>query len=143
MQLEKSPGFDQYKDGLPEPPPDPALRRRRFRLVLLTLLLAILALSAINFLGSKSAAILSGNGAVTGVVVGPDGQPFQGQIFILGTELSAATDANGRFFLDHVPAGAQILIVADDALGREFPIEVIPGETVEMGQIQFIPTATP
>lgn len=143
MQLEQSPGFDQYKDGLPEPPPDPTRRRKRFRLLLLALLLAVLVLSALNFFGSKSAALLLGNGAVTGVVVGQDGQPFHGQVFILGTELSSATDADGRFFLDHVPAGAQILIVADDALGREFPVEVLPGETVEMGQIQFVPTATP
>ncbi len=143
MQLEQSPGFDQYKDGLPEPPPDAEAKRKRFRLLLLALLLVVLTLSALNFLGSKSMSILSGTGAVTGVVVDRDGQPFQGQIFILGTELSAAVDANGRFFLDNVPAGAQILIVADDALGREFPVEVIAGETVEMGQLQFIPTATP
>lgn len=143
MQLEQSPGFDQYKDGLPEPPPDPTQRRKRFRMLLLALLLVVLALSALNFFGSKSAALLLGNGSVTGVVIGQDGAPFHGQVFILGTELSAATDADGRFFLDHVPAGAQILIVADDALGREFPVEVRAGETVEMGQIQFVPTATP
>lgn len=143
MQLEQSPGFDQYKDGLPEPPPDPAVRRKRFRLLLLVFLLVVLALSALNFLGSSSMALLTGSGSVTGVVVGQDGQPFQGQVFILGTELSAATGPDGRFFLDQVPAGAQILIVADDALGREFPVEVVAGETVEMGQIQFVPTATP
>ncbi len=143
MQLEQSPGFDQYKDGLPEPPPDPAAQRKRFRLLLLALLLVVLILSALNFLGSKSMSILTGSGAVTGVVVDQDGRPFQCQVVILGTELSAATDSNGRFLLDRVPAGAQILIVADDALGREFPVEVIPGETVEMGQLQFVPTATP
>jgi hypothetical protein len=143
MQLEQSPGFDQYKDGLPEPPPDPAIRRKRFRLFLLALLLLVLALSAINFLGSKSAAILTGTGAISGTVIGPDGEPFQGEIFVLGTDLQTTTDADGRFFLDRVPAGPRLLIVADDSLGREFPLQVIPGETVDMGQIQFVPTATP
>ncbi|MFZ5819131.1 MAG: hypothetical protein ACOYYJ_04440 [Chloroflexota bacterium] len=143
MQLEQSPGFDQYKDGLPEPPPDPAIRRKRFRLLLLALLLLVLALSAINFLGSKSAAILTGTGAVSGTVVGQDGSPFQGEIFVLGSDLRTTTDADGRFFLDRAPAGPQLLIVADDSLGREFPVQVVSGETVDMGQIQFVPTATP
>ncbi len=143
MKLEQSPDFDQYKDGLPEPPLDPGVRRKRFRILLLALLLLVLALSAINFLGSRSAAILTGTGAVAGTVVDQDGRPFQGEIFILGTDLGTTTDADGRFSLDRAPAGPQLLIVADDFLGREFPVQVVSGETVEMGQIQFVPTATP
>lgn len=143
MKLEQSPDFEQYKDGLPEPPPDPTVRRKRFRILLLALLLLVFALSALNFLDSKSAAILTGTGTVSGTVVGPDGEPFQGEIFVLGTDLRTTTAADGRFSLDRVPAGPRLLIVADDSLGREFPVQVVSGETVEMGQIQFVPTATP
>jgi hypothetical protein len=65
------------------------------------------------------------------------------EIFILGTELAVSTDATGHFAMDRVPAGAQSLIVADDLFGREFPIQVVVGETIDVGQLQFIPTATP
>lgn len=143
MKFEESPQFDQYKDGLPEPPLDPEVRRRRFRIFLLIVLLFVLLLTGVNFMGSQTASFLSGTGAVTGVVIDENGQPFQGEIFILGTELAVSTDVDGRFVMDHVPAGLQSLIVADDLIGREFPVEVKAGETVDMGQIQFFPTATP
>jgi hypothetical protein len=143
MRLEKSPGFEQYKDGIPDPPPDPADNRRRFRMVLLAALLLVLLLSIGNFLGSQTAALLTGTGSVTGTVIDEQGQAFRGEIFILGTELAVSTDPNGHFAMDRVPAGAQSLIVADDLFGREFPIQVVAGETIDVGQLQFVPTATP
>lgn len=143
MRLEQSPVFDQYKDGLPEPPTDPEGKRKRFRFILLVVLLLVLALIGVNFLGSRSAAILTKTGAVRGVVLDQDGQPFRGEIFILGTELATSTNADGSFALERVPAGSRLIIVADDLIGREFPVEVVSGETVDMGQVQFFPTATP
>ena len=143
MRFDESPSLETYKDGLPEPPPDPSVRRKRFRIVLLIALLAVLFLGAVNFLQSQTAGFLLDTGAVTGMVVDENGKPFQGEVFILGTELAVAPDANGYFALDRVPAGQQSLIVADELFGREFPINVIAGETVDIGQIQFVPTATP
>ncbi len=143
MRLEKSPEFDQYKGGLPEPPPDPARRQKRFRAVLLVLLVFVLFLSLFNFLGSRTAALLAGTGVVTGRVVDAQGSAFRGEVFVLGTELGVPTGPDGRFALDRVPSGEQTLIVADDLFGREFPVRVVAGEVVDVGQIQFVPTATP
>jgi hypothetical protein len=71
-----------------------------------------------------------------------DGKPFQGRIFILGTELATQTDENGNFELGGVPDGEQVLIVADDSVGRDFDIQVATGAQLELGEIQFISTAT-
>jgi hypothetical protein len=67
------------------------------------------------------------------MVVDQSGAPFHGRIFILGTKLAAVTDSNGRFQLDRVPAGAQSLIVADNLVGRDFPVQVIAGQTADVG----------
>jgi hypothetical protein len=143
MQFEESPSLDKYKDGLPEPPPDPAVKRKRFRIVLLIVLLLVLFLGTVNFLQSQMAGLLLETGAVSGMVLDEDGNPFQVEVFILGTELAVVIDANGYFVMDRVPAGQQSLIVADEEYGNEFPITVIAGGTIDVGQIQFVSTATP
>ena len=143
MKFENSPSLGEYKHGLPERPPDSTTRRRRLRIVILIVLLFVLLLGAANLMKSQTGGILMGTGAVRGVVVDQNGAPFHGRIFILGTKLAAVTDSNGRFQLDRVPAGAQSLIVADNLVGRDFPVQVIAGQTADVGQIEFIPTATP
>jgi len=142
MQFEESPDLNSYKEGLPEPPPGPGAQRKRFRVFLLLIMFLVLLLSVVNFMGSQTAALLTQTGKVTGAVIDQDGDPFRGEIFVLGTDLAVSTDTEGRFNLDRVPAGSQLIIVADDLLGREFPVQVLPGEAAEMGQIQFVPTAT-
>lgn len=143
MTLEKSPKLSDYKDGMPEPPVNPDVRRKRFRIIILITLLFVLILGGINFMDTPTAALLTGRGSVQGTIIDAEGMPFLGYIFILGTDLETQTDMHGYFVLDNVPAGEQSLIVADELFGREFPILVVAGETVDVGQIQFVPTATP
>ncbi len=143
MNLEESPSLETYKDGLPEPPPDPSLRRKRFRIIVLLVLLTVLFLGTANFLQSQTAGLLLETGSVTGMIIDENGQPFQGEVFILGTELAVVIDANGYFVMDSVPAGQQSLIVADEEYGNEFLINIIAGEAIDVGQIQFVSTATP
>ncbi len=143
MNLEESPSLETYKDGLPEPPPDPSLRRKRFLIIVLLVLLTVLFLGTANFLQSQTAGLLLETGSVTGMIIDENGQPFQGEVFLLGTELAVVIDANGYFVMDSVPAGQQSLIVADEEYGNEFLINIIAGEAIDVGQIQFVSTATP
>ncbi len=85
--------------------------------------------------------VIKGTGAIAGSVIDENGLPFQGDVFILGTNLSTKTDANGAFEISGVPAGEQSLIIADASTGREFPVQVNSASKLQMGQIQFQPTA--
>lgn len=86
---------------------------------------------------------LAGTGNVLGRVVDQNGQPFEGSIFILGTQLETKTEADGSFSLEQVPSGKRTLVVADAASGLAFEIEVAAAKELQMGEIRFIPTGTP
>ncbi len=144
MGLEKSPSLKEFEQGMPEKISDPSARKKRLRIVIFVLLGALIILLGFSFARSDAATLLAGKGAVTGLVLDGDSQPFDdGYIFMLGTELETQTDAKGRFLLEGIPAGARILIVADDVVGYEFPIVIIAGEIIDIGQLQFITTAIP
>lgn len=146
MQFDESPNLDQFKDGMPEikKTPDPQVGRRRFRILLLItfIIVALIGLVPV-FKENNTLATLTSTAVVRGRVVNANGLPFNGEIFILGTDLKTQTDANGTFELKRVPSGEQILIVADELIGRDFPIQVTTATTLEMGEIRFEPTAKP
>jgi hypothetical protein len=146
MQFDESPNLDQFKDGMPEnkKTPDPQERRKRFRILLLiTFVIVTLIGLALVLKETNTLATLTSTAVVRGRVVDASGLPFNGEIFILGTELRTQTDANGNFELKRVPSGKQVLIVADKLIGRDFPIQVTTATTLEMGEIRFEPTAMP
>jgi hypothetical protein len=145
MQFDESPNLDQFKDGMPEnkKAPDPQAGRKRFRILLLItfIIVALIGLVPV-FKENNTLATLTSTAIVRGRVVNASGLPFNGEIFIIGTELKTKTDANGNFELKRVPSGEQILIVADELIGRDFAIQVTTA-TLEMGEIRFEPTAMP
>lgn len=146
MQFDESPNLDQFKDGMPEnnTTPDPQMRHRRFRIILLvTFIIVTLIGVALVFKENNTLATLTSTAIVRGRVVDISGQPFNGEIFILGTDLNTQTDANGNFELKRVPSGEQVLIIADDLIGRDFSIQITTATTLEMGEIRFEPTAMP
>lgn len=144
MQLDDSPSLDQFKNGMPEKLPNPEIRRRKFRILLLILTLVIVLMGfSVVLKDTRTIENITSTGLVRGRVVDESGQPFQGRIFILGTDLIAQTDANGNFELSGVPSGEQILIVADDLIGRDFPIQITTASELQMGEIHFQTTATP
>jgi hypothetical protein len=144
MQFDESPDLDQFKDGMPENVPDPDAGRRKFRIVLLiTFIVVTLIGFTLVLKENNTLATLTNTAVVRGRVVDESGLPFSGEIFILGTELKTQTDANGNFEPNRVPSGEHILIVADDLIGRDFPIQVTTATTLEMGEIRFEPTAMP
>jgi hypothetical protein len=144
MSFDESPSLDQFQNGMPENLPNPNERAKKFRILLLVTAL-IVALIGFSVVLKDTHALenLTATGVVRGRVVDENGQPFHGRIFILGTQLISKTDANGNFELSRVPAGERTLIVADDLIGRDFPIQVTAASELQMGEIRFEPTAMP
>lgn len=143
MAFEKAPSLEDFEDGISSDLPEPAKKRKRMNRFILVLLGLVVLLISFSFLQSNASEILAGRGGLSGTVYDDNGKPFQGYIFILGTELETQTDEEGRFLIEKVPAGARILVVANDYAGYEFPVVVTAGETTDIGQLQFTSTATP
>ncbi|EFO81613.1 hypothetical protein OSCT_0468 [Oscillochloris trichoides DG-6] len=110
-----------------------------------TLILAIILviLVIIKIAQSPMAATIGGYGSISGIVIDSSGQPTTAEIIIEQTNLITATDANGRFVIEKVPAGAHLLVVARDNLGVEYPIVAIAGNSVDIGQVEVVTTAVP
>ncbi|MBT3339196.1 MAG: carboxypeptidase regulatory-like domain-containing protein [Anaerolineae bacterium] len=143
MAFENSPSLKEFEDGIPQKLSDPSARRKRIRTLVLLLVVLLLFFVAVSFAQSDTSALLAGKGSLSGQALDDSGQPFQGYIFVLGTDIEAETNAEGDFFVDDVPAGTQTLILANEYAGYEFPVVVAAGETVDIGEIQFISTAVP
>ncbi len=144
MRFDESPNLEQFKDGMPETMPDPATGRRNFRIVLLIMFIVVTLIGfSLVLKENNTLAILTSTAIVRGRVIGENGLPFNGEIFILGTELKTQTDQNGNFELSRVPSGKQVLIVADELIGRDFSIQVTTATLLEMGEIRFETTAMP
>ena len=143
MALENSPSLKEFENGIPQNLSDPSKKKNRIRKTLLVLLALLVLFVGFSFFQSNAAELLAGKGSLSGLVLDDKGQPFQGYIFILGTDLESQTDADGHFLIENVPAGARILIVANDHAGYEFPTLVEAGNTIDIGQLQFITTALP
>jgi len=143
MALENSPSLKEFEDGLPQDLPDPSQKKKRFRRILFTILTLLLLFAGFTFIQSNTAKLLAGKGSINGLVLDDSGKPFQGYIFILGTDLETQTDENGQFLIEDVPAGMRTLIVANNDAGYEFPTLVEAGKTTNIGQIQFASTAIP
>jgi hypothetical protein len=143
MSFEESPSLDEYKAGLPENLPDPSIKKRRVRLLLGILFGISLFLGIANFLQSKTASLLLGTGSVQGTVVDAQGSPFLGDVFVIGVDQIVSTSPDGSFLLERIPSGDQSLVVANATTGQEHPVRVVAGQTLNVGQLQFLVTATP
>ena len=143
MAFENSPSLKEFEGGMPEKLSDPSAKKKRFRSAIFVLLGLVILLVGFSFAQSNAAELLAGKGSLSGLVMDDNNQPFHGYIFILGTELETQTDAEGRFLIENVPAGARLLVVANDFAGYEFPVVVTAGENTDIGQLQFISTAVP
>lgn len=142
MNFEQTPSLKDFKHGLQEDLP-PKKRLSLPQLVILVLLVTVIGLSVIVFVRSDSLQLARGVGSIRGIVVDERGQPFQAEIYILGSEIFSRADSNGYFEISGVPAGKQYLIVADERVGHEFQIAVLPGEVLDVGTLRFVSTATP
>jgi len=143
MSFEESPSLDDYQKGFPENLPDPSIQKRRMRIVLGLFLTLVLFLGIANFLQSATGAFLLGTGVVQGRVVDGQGVPFVCDVFVIGVDQIVRTAPDGSFTLKGVPSGDQSLVVANATTGQEHPVRVVAGQTLDIGLVQFLVTATP
>jgi hypothetical protein len=135
-----------YRHDEPEQPPvHPAGpdRRKIFRIIIALLAMGLIILLGLNYLTSPLVGIASGKGDVRGHVIDEQGLPAQANVIIFGTDLSTKTDQNGNFILKGVQEGSQILVVSHNISAVEIPITILPGQEINVGQIQFKVTAQP
>jgi len=137
MAFEESPSLNLYKDGLPSRPPDPSRKRRRVWAVIIGLAILSMGLAFFNMARDGTLAILAGTGAATGMVYDDQGNPIVAEISVFGTILSTQSDQTGRFQLEGIPAGRQVVVVAYRNIGREYKVNVTAGQTTDMGEARF------
>jgi len=143
MAFENSPSLKDYTKGLPSQPPERPAGHRRVWIGIGSLVFLIMVLALVDLQSSEQTTLLSGSDTVVGAVVDEAGNPLQAEIFVLKTDLQTQTDANGRFELASVPAGAQVVVVAYLGAGREYPVVVHQGAITDIGKIQFVSTKVP
>jgi hypothetical protein len=42
-----------------------------------------------------------------------------------------------------VPAGARSVVIANSGWGSEYPVQVVPGQVSQLGEIKFVTTQEP
>jgi hypothetical protein len=143
MSLQDSPGFDQTSFDESEGQLQPQSYRHRLWWVIGGLALVLLALAVVNYAGAGAVERVSSKGAVTGIVVSEEGNGVLAEVFIAGTNLETFTDETGNFSLESIPEGQRILVVGYEQTGWEFPVTIVAGQTIDLGEISVIATATP
>lgn len=115
----------------------------RLRIVLFGLGVLVVVLAVINLTVTAVLPSVGGAGSIRGNVVNLQQTPVPAEVYILGMDIAATTDANGDFLLNNVPVGEVRLIIAYDGMGREIPVQVSAGQTVTVGQVRVEETEMP
>ncbi len=140
MSLTDSPPVEYYDDGMPvEKEPSP-LKRNWLRVMLIGITL-IVAIIAIAGLINRQDLIL-GRGSISGQVIDNLGQPIaNAEVFASQCDTWAASDLNGHFQLEGIPAGKRVVVVVVTPMPELDPImldvDIPAGETLELGQLVY------
>jgi hypothetical protein len=134
--------IEEYAQSRVRRPPDP--KRLRLIWVLIGSLTAlVVVLGVVNLAQSDQFAVLRGNGTVSGMIVDGSGNPVNADIFIERSTIESRSDSTGRFAISGVPTGQQIVVVAHQGMGQEYPIVVTAGGTTDIGIVRVSKTAVP
>ena len=138
MTLEDSPSLNEFKNGLPDELPKSRGPRKLTRSIIAILGIITLILATANFVRSGTVlAMFKGKGTVTGYVIDETYQPLLVEVYVLGTEIEARSDASGYFEIQGVPAGLQSIAIVTEDTGEEFQVEVFSNSIAGMGEIQL------
>ncbi len=143
MSFENSPSLEEFEEGIPHKLSNPSAKKKRLHTIIFGLLGVVILFAGVSFAQSNAANILVGKGAISGIALNDKKQPFNGYVFIVGTDLETTTNEDGSFLIESVPAGTRSLVIANETAGYEFAVDVIAGENTNIGEIKFTATATP
>lgn len=141
--FEQDPSLQTIQNGMPESPVDQSARQKLMHVILTIIFIMVLGLAVVNFLNTPVGEQILGTGAIKGIILSPEGGPFQGELLILGTDQTIQTNTDGSFIIDRAPAGEQSLIVLAEDGGNEIRVNITSGQVLDIGVVQFIETATP
>ena len=130
MGLENSPSLDNLDSYKPEKKRLSQRDLRRGLLVAVLLLgTALLFLSGIRFGARADTAF----GGLDGCLVNGQGNPVAAQV-VFGDQ-SSQSYADGCFFFAALPAGAGELIVRQAGEEQLFPVEIVAGQALMLGDV--------
>jgi len=140
MTMDESPLLSDFPNGLPDEAVSfkPGRKNTAWKIIIV-LIIASFSLGIINLIQSGSLAILTGTGAVVGVVRDDVGKPIPAEVFVYQTQIATQANGDGQFILENIPPGEQVVIVTFRNIGREYVVNVIQHETVNIGELRFHP----
>ncbi|MBT3313091.1 MAG: carboxypeptidase regulatory-like domain-containing protein [Anaerolineae bacterium] len=139
MSLEDSPSLEDFSDDFLSPPPDKVDKKRRFSLILVSLVLLIVILLGINFAQSGAYAQLAGKGSLSGYAVNESGDAIAVEIFIFGTDITGLSGDDGYFEIKNVPSGERSVIIAFGDIATEKIVILDAGGNTDLGTVT-VPT---
>jgi len=138
MTLSSSPSLDEYKDGIPPRKRENKIIKWTVRGIIAILSIVLVILAYPSFLSSDAAYLLTGKGSIVGIVIDERNKPLVGEVFIIGNSAEEIIAEDGGFQLNGIPSGSRSLVIAYQGTAVEFPVQVIAGTTVSIGEIQVI-----
>jgi hypothetical protein len=136
------PSIEEYAQSLVRRPPDPK-RSRLVRILIGGLTVLVVVLGFVNLLQSNQFAALSGNGTISGTAIDSNGDPVAVELFIERSTIASRSDPAGSFVISGVPIGQQIVVVAYNGMGQEYPVVVTAGGVTDIGVVRVAKTAVP
>jgi hypothetical protein len=143
MPLEESPSLNKYKQGLPLEISKPKNRRVVTWIIIAVLFFITIALALFLYFKNHTIVNYTGDGIVTGQVVGERNQPIEAQILILGTDIEGVSDIDGYFEISEVPVGDHSIVILYQGSGWEYPTTISTGQVTNIGKIKIVPTSEP
>ncbi len=106
-------------------------------MIIITLI--VLGLLGATFMQDGLPTAIRRKGIISGSAVNESGQAIPVEVLVYKTDIWVQSDANGKFFVEGVPAGEQSIIVAYDRIAAEVKIDIQPGVENSLGTV-IVPT---
>jgi hypothetical protein len=137
MNLSNSPSLNDYKNGIPDQQRYSSSHRKIFRIILMGLLVLLAGMSLYYYMKSDAAALLTGKGSFSGLVLDEQGKPLNAQLSVMGVDRLVQAGIDGSFLYENVPAGKRNLVIIYNGTASEYSVQVQAGKIVNLGQVVF------
>ncbi|GJM41203.1 MAG: hypothetical protein DHS20C20_14850 [Ardenticatenaceae bacterium] len=138
MNFVNSPKVEYQPDGLP--PARVSKRPLMFRIFIGVSIFLALSLNLYVFIQADITTIaFNNNSGAEGMVIDGENRPLP-NVLVFSAEfptVSTTTDENGRFQLNHLPAGVNRLVVVRNNVGQEFYVTLSEDKTTRVDYLNF------